>query len=287
MMISTASGVAKRGRRNQSRAMQKPVGLLFCSLLSCAAPGVALASSSQWSEVQGGAVRLVTTGAPDAGDGILRGALQIDLKPGWKTYWLDPGDTGVPPKISVTGASLASVAYPVPQRFVETGTVWNGYDAPVSFAVSLKVAGGDAKEISAEVFLGICQSICIPLQAHLKLDPATDPGNPEDAAIVTQAFEDVPSPARAGFRVSDAAQRETGALQVTAELPRPSGKAELFLAAPEGYSFGPPKRLGDTKGNATFSVPIYERPEGVAQGVEAAYTLVQEGSAVAGKIALP
>ena len=266
--------------------MKKSATLLFCSLLACSVPVLARASSSQWAEVQGGAVRLVTAGAPGA-DGIVRGALQIDLKPGWKTYWRDPGDTGVPPKISVTGASLASVAYPMPRRFDEAGTVWNGYEAPVSFAVSLKVAGGDTKEIGAEIFLGICQSICIPLQAHLKLDPAADPQNPEDAAIVTQAFADIPSPARSGFRVSDATRQGTEALQVKAELPKPDGKAELFLAAPEGYSFGPPKRLDDTDGKATFSVPVYDRPDGAAKGAEAAYTLVQDGSAVAGKVSLP
>jgi len=286
-MMPAASGVAKRGRRNQSRAMKKPAALLFCSLLSCAVPGLALASSSQWSEVQGGAVRLVTTGAPSAADGILRGALQIDLKPGWKTYWLDPGDTGVPPRISVTGASLAAIAYPVPRRFDEAGTVWNGYEAPVSFAVSLKVAGGDTKEIGADVFLGICQSICIPLQAHLKLDPAADPRNPEDAAVVTQAFADVPSPARSGFRLSGATRQGTEAFQVKAELPRPDAGAELFLAAPEGYSLGPPKRLDDTNGKATFSVPVYDRPDGTPKSAEAAYTLVQDGSAVAGKLSLP
>jgi DsbC/DsbD-like thiol-disulfide interchange protein len=286
MMISTASGVANGDRRNQSRAMKKPAGLLFCSLLSCAAPGVALASSSRWVGVEGGAVRLVTAGAPNASDGILRGALQIDLKPGWKTYWLDPGDTGVPPRISVIGATLAGIAYPVPQRFDEEGTVWNGYEAPVSFAVSLKLAGDDAKEIGAEIFLGICQSICIPLQAHLKLDPAADPKNPEDVAVVTQAFADVPSPARSGFRLTEA-RPEKETLQVAAELPRPDTEAELFLAAPEGYSFGPAKRLQDGGGKVIFSVPIYDRPDGAARGAEAAYTLVQDGSAVAGKLSLP
>ncbi len=91
-------------------------------LLGIGAPS-AMAASSQWSKTQGGAVRLVTTGKPDA-DGMLRGALQVDLKPGWKTYWRDPGDTGVPPQISLSGASLAGVSFPAPRRFKETDAVW-------------------------------------------------------------------------------------------------------------------------------------------------------------------
>jgi DsbC/DsbD-like thiol-disulfide interchange protein len=285
MMGSAASGVANGKGPNQSRAMKKRSALLLACALSCTTPGIAAASSSPWADVQGGAVRLVTAGTPDA-DGIVRGALQIDLKPGWKTYWRDPGDTGVPPSISVTGASLAGVAYPVPQRFDEDGTVWNGYEAPVSFAVQLKLPGGKTGEIGARVFLGICQTICIPLQAELKLDPAADAANPDDAAIVAKAFEGIPMPARSGFQLTEAKQ-ESEALTVKAELPLPDATAELFVAAPQGYSFGPPKRLADTEGKAAFSVPLYEQPDKATPGVAAAYTLVQNGKAVAGTISLP
>jgi DsbC/DsbD-like thiol-disulfide interchange protein len=285
MMAVAASDVANGTRRNQSRIMKKTPAFLLVSILSCAAPGVAVASSSPWADVQGGAVRLVSSGEPDA-DGTLRAALQIDLKPGWKTYWRDPGDTGVPPSISVTGASLAGVAYPVPQRFSEEGTVWNGYEAPVSFAVSLKVPDGKAEEIGAHVFLGICQTICIPLQAELKFDPGADPENREDAAIVTQAFEAVPEPARPGFQLAEA---ENGGktLTVAAELPQPGEAAELFLAAPEGYSFGPPRQLAGKDGKTGFSVQVYEQPDKPAPGTMAAYTLVQNGEAVAGTVSLP
>jgi DsbC/DsbD-like thiol-disulfide interchange protein len=285
MMEPAASGVANGKSPNQSRAMRNLPAFLLASVLSMAVPGVAAASSSPWADVQGGAVRLVTAGVPDA-DGMLRAALQIDLKPGWKTYWRDPGDTGVPPAISVTGASLAGVAYPVPKRFSEEGTVWNGYEAPVSFAVRLKVPDGKAEEIGAHVFLGICQTICIPLQAELKLDPGADPSNPEDAAIVAQAFEAVPQPARPGFRLAEAKQGKE-AFAVAAELPLPGGAAELFVAAPQGYSFGPPTRLADRNGKAAFSVPVYERPDGNGSGSSAAYTLVQNGDAVEGEVSLP
>jgi DsbC/DsbD-like thiol-disulfide interchange protein len=265
--------------------MKKLPALLLASVLSGAIPGTAAASSSPWADVQGGAVRLVTSGKPDA-DGILRGALQIDLKPGWKTYWRDPGDTGVPPAISLTGASLADVAYPVPQRFDEDGTVWNGYEAPVSFAVRLKVPDGKTDKIDARVFLGICQTICIPLQAELKLDPGSDPKNPDDAAIVAQAFEAVPAAARPDFRLTEA-EKAGEALTVAAKLPQPGEAAELFLAAPEGYSFGPPRQLADKDGKAVFSVPLYEQPGKPAPGAMAAYTLVQGGKAVAGTVSLP
>ena len=49
-------------------------------------------------------MRLVTTGSRDA-DGRLEGILDIELKPGWKTYWRDPGDAGVPPTIDVSAST--------------------------------------------------------------------------------------------------------------------------------------------------------------------------------------
>jgi hypothetical protein len=59
------------------------------------------------------------------------------------------------------------------------------------------------------------------------------------------------------------------------------------VAAPQGYSFGPPTRLADRNGKAAFSVPVYERPDGNGSVSSAAYTLVQGGHAAAGEIALP
>ena len=88
---------------------------LLCSL---ALPSPASASSSDWFETEGGRVRLVTTGQPD-GDGNLTGILDIELKPGWKTYWRDPGDAGVPPTIDVAaspGVTGAEFSFPAPDE---------------------------------------------------------------------------------------------------------------------------------------------------------------------------
>lgn len=68
----------------------------------------AQAASSDWHETQGGAVRLVTSGISND-QGYLRGALQIRLEPGWKTYWRDPGKTGIPPQLELSEIGRAHV----------------------------------------------------------------------------------------------------------------------------------------------------------------------------------
>ena len=142
----------------------------YAVLLMLLASTPAHASSSDWFETEGARVRLVTTGKP-AADGTLKGILDIELKPGWKTYWRDPGDAGVPPTLDVSAnpnITGAKFDFPAPQRHDEGDFQWAGYDYPVALPVTftLKDPGGPAT-IDAAVFLGVCETICIPVQAKL------------------------------------------------------------------------------------------------------------------------
>ena len=52
----------------------------------------------------------------ESGDHIA--ALQITLAPGWKTYWRQPGDTGIPPRFDFSGSenlTILDVIYPAPK----------------------------------------------------------------------------------------------------------------------------------------------------------------------------
>ena len=51
---------------------------------------------------------------------FLRAGVEIKLDPGWKTYWRDPGDSGVPPTFDFSGSDnvkSATVLWPAPERF--------------------------------------------------------------------------------------------------------------------------------------------------------------------------
>src|SRR5262245_22671608 len=177
--------------------MLKIVPIIATLAIASALAHPALASSSDWHEADGGRVRLLTSGEPDE-HGVLRGALEIDLKPGWKTYWLDPGDAGVPPSLDVTGnrnIAMAEMQFPAPQRFDDGNAIWAGYKGPVTFAVNFTLADRAAPTtVDAKVFLGICETICVPLQASLHVDTASDPDNADDAATVQAAFDSLPGP---------------------------------------------------------------------------------------------
>ncbi len=245
----------------------------------------ALASSSDWFETQGGRIRLVTAGKPDE-DGRLKGMLDIDLLPGWKTYWRDPGDAGVPPQIDISASeniASADFAFPAPERHDDGSFKWAGYDKPVALPVVFTLKSpADAALIEADVFLGVCETICIPAQTRLTLDPASDPDNPEEAAAVAAAFAALPAPAKPEFGVSSA--REEGSkLIVEAKLAGDPASAEFFLAGAEGYAFGTPERV-EKEGKIMFSLEILARADSVPAGGGLHYTLVTNAGAVGGLI---
>lgn len=253
------------------------------TFLVLAASGGAYASSSDWFEVEGARIRLVTTGKPDA-EGRLKGMLDIELKPGWKTYWRDPGDAGVPPTIDASAnpnVAGAAFDFPAPQRHDEGDFKWAGYDYPVGLPVTfaLKDPAGPAT-IDAAVFLGVCETICVPAQAKLTVDPDSDPDNPDDAAAVSAAFAAIPPAATADFGVRAVEKDGETKAVLEAAFPGDTATAELFLSGEDGYVFATPVRE-ERDGKTFFSVEV-TRPDEAPQGPGLHYTLVTDKGAVNG-----
>lgn len=265
--------------------MHRPFVLTM--LLACLATG-AEASSSAWHAAEGVRMRLVTKGLP-AADGTLQGALQIELEPGWKTYWRDPGASGVPPAIDVsrsTGIRLVDVGYPAPMRFNDQSGAWVGYKHSVAFPVTFRLSEpGEPGEIAADVFIGVCQSICIPVQASFTVDVAGDPANAGDADVTDAALAALPAQAGPEFGVTPGSA-DAGKLVVEAVFPDAADSADFFLAGIDGYAFGTPVRAREGA-TVIFTVPILERPQAKPGGDGLPYTLVTQAGAVEGRLPYP
>jgi DsbC/DsbD-like thiol-disulfide interchange protein len=252
------------------------------AVVALLASGGAQASSSGWFEMEGARVRLVTSGLPEA-DGRLKGILDIDLKPGWKTYWRDPGDAGVPPTIDASAnpnVGKAELEFPAPQRHDDGDFKWAGYDYPLALPVTftLKDAKGPAT-IEADVFLGVCETICVPMQAKLAVDPADDPDNAAHSATVSAAFAALPAAATAEFGVV-VAEKAGDKTVLKAAFPGDPETAKLFIAGEDGYVFTTPVRE-ERDGKTLFSLEV-TRPDETPKGQGIHYTLVTDGGAVSG-----
>ncbi|WP_404933415.1 protein-disulfide reductase DsbD domain-containing protein [Nitratireductor sp. ac15] len=247
------------------------------------------AASSQWQESEGGSVRLVTVGLPDD-DGRLRGALEIDLKPGWKTYWRNPGSAGIPPQIDISRSahiSAAELQYPAPERIHDGETQWAGYTQSVALPVTFTLDQANAVTlIDVDVFLGICETICIPFQASFTFDPAADADNVSDALTVRRAFASLPSPAAAAFGIVSA-ESTGGAILLRGHVPASMRDPTLFLDHERAHLLGTPRlenREGDT---ASFIVEIMNGDIEKLQSTPLIYTLTAGGEAVSGGIQIP
>lgn len=247
----------------------------------------ALAASSAWTESEGGRVRLIT-GTPSA-DGTVRAALEIDLLDGWKTYWMDPGAAGVPPSLEsdpASGYAAGPLSFPVPRHFDDGYAKWAGYDAPVVFPVTFTKAGGG--DLKARAFLGICQSICIPVQAVFEISADSieaDPG--AEAAKVEAAFAALPGAPRADLSATVVTLADK-VLTVATSIPDGDTPAELFLAGSAGFQFGQPVRVETEGGGVTYTAPVLVTPRKPPVGaVRVPYVLSTPDAAVTGLLELP
>ncbi|WP_404325728.1 protein-disulfide reductase DsbD family protein [Aerophototrophica crusticola] len=134
------------------------------------------------------------------------------IRPGWHTYWKNPGDSGIPTEIKWTlpqGWSAGAIVWPAPERFPIGPLVNFGYKDEVHLLVPLTVPAdakpGDSVTLKADVDWLVCEDICIPESASLTLPlaVAAEASPPTDAAKVmfgaARASLPVPSPVPATF----------------------------------------------------------------------------------------
>ncbi|MBA8887241.1 thiol:disulfide interchange protein DsbD [Dokdonella fugitiva] len=115
--------------------------------------------------------------------------------PHWHSYWINPGDSGLPTKLAwslPSGYAAGDVAWPVPKRF-DVGGLYNiGYDGDVLLPVALTVPSDGTVGSNAHVALTVkwlvCREECLPGKATLALDLPVARELPRPDARWTAAF---------------------------------------------------------------------------------------------------
>lgn len=167
-------------------------------------------------------------------DGSHMAALQLDLAPGWKTYWRAPGDAGIPPIFNMTGSgnlSDARVVWPRPEVFMQNGMRSIGYEGRVVLPLRVMPRQtGEDIELRAQIEIGICEEICIPQTLNVSaLLPAS--GAAKNAKIRAALADQPFSGDEAGaLDVTCAIAPNADGLQLTARftLP-PQGRGEAVV----------------------------------------------------------
>jgi DsbC/DsbD-like thiol-disulfide interchange protein len=246
---------------------------------------------SAWDKENHAEARLIAGSMMKTADtSFLRAGLEIRLDPGWKTYWRQPGDSGVPPTFDFGGSEnvdSVKILWPAPERFPD-GAGGNSIGYVGRIVLPLRIAPKDAtKPSSVHLKLGyaICGNLCVPAEANLELGLTGD--GAEEAAI-EKADLRVPRQVALGGGQGlsiRAVHREAGGEhdRVTVELAAPKDTpVELFVEGPTSeWALPIPEPSGNAGDLRRFAFDLDGMPPGAqAQGVTLTFTAVSNDDAI-------
>lgn len=142
--------------------------------------------ASAWLDFREARLRLVMAPSTPDKTGLV-GAVEIQLAPGYKTYWRSVGDSGVPPQADFSASqslSALKLEFPFPKAFDDGagGKAW-GYVEHVMLPISGK-RGPGKPVLAVKLDFAVCGTMCIPLHGEIRLDPES--GRALDAAEAKQ-----------------------------------------------------------------------------------------------------
>ena len=227
-----------------SRRFSAALGFLVAQLL-CAA-----GARASGSPIPHGTLELVAENRwVTPGQGFSLG-LHFQLERGWHIYWVNPGDSGEPPRVAwqlPPGLSPGAIKWPTPRRLGTSSIVDFGYEDTVTLIVPVhaetSLAAQPLAHLGAEIKVLVCREICIPGKTQLSLTlPIRSQLPPPDVRtreLFAAARKDLPRPAPQDwkFSVDDAKDSFVLAANVGPQITRaiffPLAEAQIDNSAPQ------------------------------------------------------
>ncbi len=225
-----------------SRTLELAIALLLC------AAGVQAAGTP----IPHGTLDLIAENQSMAAGHELYLGLHFQLEKGWHIYWVNPGDSGEPPRIKwqlPAGLTVGEMEWPTPRRLGTPSVVDFGYEDEVTLIVPIhaqaSLASQQSAQIGAEVKVLVCREICIPGKAQLSLTlpvksqaPAPNAGT---SSLFSAARESLPRPAPRSWKFS--VRDANNSLVLTANLGHQVSQAVFFPLAESQIDNAAPQKL--------------------------------------------
>ncbi len=143
----------------------------FCALLAAASPLFAAPVNTEHVEAE-----IISRYAAVEPGKPIEAALRLKIIDKWHTYWKNPGDSGLPTKISWSlppGFSASAIDWPHPKR-LPLGPLMNfGFEGEAMHMVFLQTPAqlkpGQSITLNAKAEWLVCHDVCIPESAALSL----------------------------------------------------------------------------------------------------------------------
>ena len=177
--------------------------LLLVAALAAGARPVSLATA-------GPAAPLVHVELLSEGQSIAPGqtfwvALRQQITPGWHTYWINPGDSGEPPRVEWTlpaGFRAGEIHWPHPERISVGPAMSYGYSnavvLPIPMTAPAGLPPGGRVTLRGQASWVVCEKTCVPEEAPVELSlpvaAATPVPDPRGAPLIEAARRALPAP---------------------------------------------------------------------------------------------
>ncbi len=260
-----------------------PFRALFMIAATLAACGtdVRAEDASPWVSDRYSAVRLLAGSRSGA---VLLGGIAFTLQPGWKTYWRNPGDSGVPPRFDFTksdNVEAVTVLWPAPKSFPDgAGGLSLGYQKQVVLPLRIVAKNTDRPvTLRATLNYAVCEKLCVPVEAAPELS-FVSVASTQDATL-SAALDTVPVPANVGdpnvLTIRDV--KRNGADEVLVDVAAPANAdVSLFVEGPTpDWSLPIPKLRDESPaaGVRRFAFALDGLPPGTnPEGAALKFTLV-------------
>jgi DsbC/DsbD-like thiol-disulfide interchange protein len=227
------------------RELALAVSLLLCSL----------GAQSAGTPIPHGTLELVAENQWTTAGHDFNLGLHFQLQKGWHIYWINPGDSGEPPRVKwqlPAGLTAGAIEWPTPRRLGTPTIVDFGYEDEVTLIVPMhadaKLASREPEQIGAEVKVLVCREICIPGKAQLSITLPVKSQAPvpdtRTSDLFAAARKSLPQPAPRNWRFSVGDAKDS--LVLSADVGHQITQAVFFPLAESQIDNAAPQKLDST-----------------------------------------
>jgi DsbC/DsbD-like thiol-disulfide interchange protein len=223
--------------------------------------------------------------------------LRFNMEPGWHIYWINPGDSGEPPKIQwhfPAGIRLGPIEWPAPQRLTAPSIVDYGYENQALLIAPLYVAAGvknrTSVTLAANVNWLVCREICIPAKAHVSLAFPVNKAitgwrgsaASADVGMLIDARARVPKPQPNNWIIS--AADEKNSLVLSVETGQPESATTFFPLVPQQIKNGAAQIVTPVPGGVRLKL---QKSDALLKPIERLRGVIEFSSGKAFQISAP
>ena len=135
--------------------------------------------------------------------------VRLEMEPGWHTYWRNPGDSGLPIKVTfeeIKGVTFGEIRWPTPDWHLGAGDildyVYSGTTMLfIPITVDADVPKGQIISVGCKIEWLVCKGMCVPGSAErsIDLDIADKPIPSDGFDVIHRKFEGLPEEIGEGF----------------------------------------------------------------------------------------